>query len=57
VKAKKPTKLRTLRVRTSDHEMEKLEAYAERHEVTVSHVIREYIRRLPNFKTGALTQQ
>lgn len=43
-------KKNTLRVRLSDHEMTKLEGYAEKHGWTISHVIREYIRRLPNQK-------
>jgi hypothetical protein len=39
-----------LRVRLTPHENTKLENFAARHGVTVSHIIREYIRRLPNSK-------
>ena len=37
-----------LRVKLSEHEQVKLETYATKHNITMSHVIREYIRRLPN---------
>lgn len=36
-----------LRVRLTKHEDRKLKAFAESHDRTASHVIREYIRRLP----------
>lgn len=48
VNNKKPTKNTVLRVRLSNHEMTKLEKFAEKRDQTLSHVIREYIRRLPN---------
>jgi hypothetical protein len=32
----------------NQHEYDKLSDYADRHEYTISHVVREYIRRLPN---------
>ncbi len=51
MKDKKILKSNTLRVRLSEHEMNKLQTYADTHEWTVSHVIREYIRRLPNSKS------
>ncbi len=51
MKDKKMLKNNTLRVRLSEHEMSKLQAYADAHEWTLSQVIREYIRRLPNAKT------
>lgn len=41
-------KEKLLRVRLSEHEQVKLEAYATKHNVSMSHVIREYIRRSPN---------
>ena len=46
---KRTLKERLVRVCLSEHEYQKLNAYAEKHEVTVSHVIREYLRRLPNY--------
>jgi hypothetical protein len=52
MQSKKAVKSNTLRVRLSDHEMSKLESYAKNHEWTISHVIREYIRRLPNSNEG-----
>lgn len=42
------TRDNVIRVRMSNHETHKLKAFAEKHGVTVSHVIREYVRRLPN---------
>jgi hypothetical protein len=45
---KKANRVNVLRVRLSDHEFEKLKAFAESHDQNVSHIIREYIRRLPN---------
>lgn len=50
MKIKRSVKSTVLQVRLSEHESEKLQAYAESHEISVSHVIREYIRRLPNPK-------
>lgn len=41
-------KEKLLRIRLTDHERTKLSSYAARHGWTASHVIREYIRRLPN---------
>ena len=41
-------KVMLLRVRLSEHEQMKLETYTTKHDVSMSHVIREYIRRLPN---------
>jgi len=46
---KRNLKERLVRVRLSEHEFQKLNAYADKHEVTVSHVVREYLRRLPNY--------
>ncbi len=51
MKTKKVAKSNTLRVRLSERETTKLEAYADAHGWTVSHVIREYIRRLPSPKS------
>jgi hypothetical protein len=48
MQTKKATKSNTLRIRVSNHELTKLESYAKKHGWTISHVIREYIRRLPN---------
>jgi len=48
LEAKKKIKSEILRVRLTEHYKRKLERYAEKHEVTVTHVICEYIRRLPN---------
>jgi len=48
VKTKQQERLEIFRVRLSKHENEKLRAYAYRRGYTASHVIREYIRRLPN---------
>jgi hypothetical protein len=42
------TKEKVLRVRLTAHELQKLKAFAEGRGVTASHVIHEYIRRLPN---------
>jgi hypothetical protein len=47
---KKPARIETLRVRVTPHERAKLERYAAKHNRTMSQVIREYIRRLPNAK-------
>ncbi len=46
MKEKKPTKTYTLKVRLTEHEQAKLEAYAAKHDMSLSRVIREYIRRL-----------
>jgi len=48
VRTKQQPRLETVRVRLSRYENAKLRAYADKHGYTVSHVIREYIRRLPN---------
>jgi hypothetical protein len=48
MKRKRLTRKTWVRVRVNQHEYEKLAAYADRHEYTISHVVREYIRRLPN---------
>lgn len=37
-----------LQLRISSHENKKLRAFAKRHDSTISNVIRQYIRRLPN---------
>ncbi len=37
----------TLRVRLTDYEVTKLRNHAEKHGVSVSHIIHEYIKRLP----------
>lgn len=50
MKGKKTTKEEVLRVRVTAHQLQKLKAHATKHGVTVSHVIHEYIRRLPNPK-------
>jgi len=47
MKTRKPAHTKVLRVRITPHEDLKLDCYAAKHGVTVSHVIREYIRRLP----------
>lgn len=53
---KKPTKVNTLRVRLTEHELQKLESYALAHGWSVSHVIREYIRRLPNLPQTTVSE-
>lgn len=50
METKKVIKDEILRVRVTAHELRKLRMHAEKHGVTVSHVIHEYIRRLPNTK-------
>lgn len=50
MRSEKSIKDNTLRVRLNSHEAAKLKFYAESHARTVSQVIREYIRRLPNPK-------
>jgi hypothetical protein len=40
-------------VRLTSYEFEKLQDFADNRGVTMSHVIREYIRRLPKPKTSA----
>ncbi len=52
-RSKKPRDPETLRnkslqIRLSQHEFDKLEAFAQKRDVNMSQVIREYIRRLPN---------
>lgn len=47
---KAPTKDAVLRVRLTEHEDKKLRAYADRHQRSISWVVREYIRRLPRGK-------
>jgi predicted DNA-binding protein len=37
-----------VRVRMSDHEVTKLKAFAKKRGATISHILREYVRRLPN---------
>jgi predicted DNA-binding protein len=49
---RKKIRTETLRVRLSVHEDQKLRAFAEHHDHPVSRVIREYIRRLPNYQSG-----
>lgn len=39
-----------IKIRLSRHELWKLEAYATKHNKTVSSVIRDYIGKLPNIK-------
>lgn len=39
-----------IRIRLSRHELWKLEAFATKHNKTVSSVIRDYIGKLPNIK-------
>jgi hypothetical protein len=46
-----------LRVRVTPHEKFKIEWYAERHGLDVSHVLREYIRRLPNARAADLQRK
>ena len=41
------TRDKTLRVRLDEYEWQKLQGYADEKGVAMSHVIREYIRRLP----------
>lgn len=50
---KKQMKSAWVRIRVTEHARKKLYAYAERHEVSVTHVLTEYIRRLPNERTEA----
>lgn len=45
-------KTNTIQIRLNDYELEKLKAYADSHSWSVSHVIREYIRRLPKPKNN-----
>ena len=49
----KNIKSEIVRVRLSKHYKQKLEKYAEKHETTVSRVICEYIRRLPNYTNNS----
>lgn len=49
---KQVNKEKVFRLRLSNHEQVKLEAYAAKHDLSMSHVIREYIRRLPNPKVS-----
>lgn len=58
VKAKstKPTKSSVLRVRLSDHELTKLTHFAKKRDRTLSQVIREYIRRLPNPNSDQISE-
>jgi hypothetical protein len=44
----KQVKDQTLRVRVTAHQLQKLKSHALNRKVTVSHIIHEYIRRLPN---------
>lgn len=53
---KRTPKSTYLRVRLTPHAKEKLYAYAARHECTVTHVLTEYIRRLPNEPLEAAEQ-
>lgn len=50
MKRAKPNREEMLRVRLSRDEIYKLYRFADKHGVSASHVIREYIRRLPNPK-------
>jgi len=45
---KRPKKERIFRARLTDHQFNKLETFARRRGVTMTHVLNEYIRRLPN---------
>lgn len=45
---KQGTKNKTIKARVTEHQFRKLQAYAESKGVTMSHVLHEYIRRLPN---------
>lgn len=53
MKRKKPMKSEWIRIRTTKHAKNKLEAYADMHGVSVTHVLTEYIRRLPNLPKDA----
>lgn len=44
----KARKEKVIRVRVSVHESKKVTAFADKRGTSISHVIREYIRRLPN---------
>ncbi len=44
---------KSLRIRVDNEEFERLKNYAESKKVTMSHIIRQYIRRLPNPKTDS----
>lgn len=50
LKNNRNAKSETLRVRLTKHQMTKLKEHAKKHGTTVSHIIHEYIRRLPNSK-------
>jgi hypothetical protein len=54
---KRDKRTELLRVRVTPHEKTKLEWYAERHGSDSSHVIREYIRRLPNARAVDLQKK
>ena len=41
-------KTKVFRARLSERQFNKLYAFAQKHEVTMTHVLHEYIRRLPN---------
>lgn len=41
-------KIKTIRIRATEHEDEKLAAFAEKHGKSKSQVLRDYIHRLPN---------
>ncbi|AFZ12771.1 hypothetical protein Cri9333_1888 [Crinalium epipsammum PCC 9333] len=45
------TREKTLRVRLDEKEWEKLQVYADSKGVGMSHIIRDYIRRLPHVMT------
>ena len=53
MRRKKPMKSAWVGFRTTEHAKNKLYTYAERHEVSITHVLTEYIRRLPNEPRGA----
>lgn len=44
---------KSLRIRVTNEEFDKLKAYADSKGVAMSHIIREYIRRLPTIKDPA----
>ena len=51
-KPKKPPKAASIKIRVSQHELGKLQAFAKSRSWTISHTLREYIRRLPNSKSS-----
>lgn len=47
---RKQTKTNIFRIRLSNHEIHKLQAFATKHNKSMSQIIRSYIGKLPNIK-------